>query len=69
MPPARTYFTQDEIRADLLAAGLTESEQPLDGRAFTFTTDALQARTLFHQRERASAGRFYLDFHMFILAE
>lgn len=64
-----TYVTRDEIRAALLAAGVQEEEQPIDGRAYTFTTDASQAQTLFTQREHTPPKRFYLDHHMFILAK
>ena len=64
----RTYYTQAEIRADLLAAGLLEEEQPIDGRAYTFGMEPLHARSLFVSREGQPASRFYIDHHLFILA-
>ena len=66
---ARTYYTQEEIRADLLTAGLLEEEQPIDGRAYTFGMEPLHARALFVSRDGHPASRFYIDHHLFILAQ
>lgn len=63
-----SYFTQDEIRADLQSAGLAESERPIDGRAFTFTTSGAAALERFRLSNFGKAATsFYVDHHMFIL--
>jgi hypothetical protein len=62
------YFTRDEIRADLQQAGLAESERPIDGRAFTFTTSGRAALERFRLANFGiPATSYYVDHHMFIL--
>ena len=61
-------YTADEIRAELLAAGLTEAEQAIDGRAYTLRTGPGDALALFESRSAQNATRFYLDRHLYILS-
>ena len=61
---------RESLAAGLIALGLTAEEKPIDGYAFTLSTEpraAVESYQKHHSARRPT--RFYIDTTMFILAE
>lgn len=63
-------YSADKIRAKLTTYGLKEAPKRLSGLAFTYRTAPHAAIVSYQERnDQRVPRRFYIDHHMFTLAE